>query len=161
MALVLEALALAYVEICRTGTLDSLGPYIELRDLGRSVSDGALYSYGELAPVLRDWVQSGSPDSVVDADGPLVARYNSGHDTSTAAGRLEHLIAICRTTLDYYEDDFGRHLRSFEVDQHKLSRAPHWTGLWERHMSPALNDIIEAAEAQLEAHTSGSSSPLM
>ena len=161
VALVLEALALAYVEICLTGKLDSLAPYIELRDLGRSVSGGALYSYGDLAPVLRDWVQSGSPDNVVDADGALVDRYDSGHDTSTAAGRLEHLIAICRTTLDYYEDDFGRHLRSFEVDQHKLSTAPHWTGLWERHMSPALNDIIEAAEAQLAAHSSGSSAPLM
>lgn len=161
VALVLEALALAYVEICRAGTLDSLVPYIELRDLGRSVSDGALYSYGDLAPVLSDWVQSGSTDNVVDADGALVTRHDSGHDTSTAPGRLEHLIAICRTTLDHYEADFGRHLRNFEVDQHKLSTAPHWTGLWERHMSPALNDIIEAAEAQLAAHTSGTSAPLM
>ena len=161
VALVLEALALAYVEICRAGTLDSLVPYIELRDLGRSVSDGALYSYGDLAPVLSDWVQSGSTDNVVDADGALVNRHDSGHDTSTAAGRLEHLIAICRETLEYYEDNFRRYLRDFEVDQHKLSTAPHWTGLWERHMSPALNDLIEAAEVQLEAHTSGASSPLM
>lgn len=161
VALALEALALAYVEVCRTGTLDSLIPYVELRELGRSVAGGALYTYGELTTALSDWVHSGNVIDVIDGAGALVARHDSGHDTSTVEGRLEHIIAICRSTLDYYADDFSRHLRSFEVDQHKLSRAPHWTGLWERHMAPALNDIIEAAAAQLAAHTSGASAPLM
>ena len=159
LALVLESLALAYVEVSRNGTLGPLLPYIELRELGRSKPEGGLLGYESLAPVLDRWVA----DGLIDAEAGDAAVLNSESipdGGSTPAERLSRLAAVCREVISGYERLYSESQAQWRSQPALLSTAPHWTGLWERHMSPALNDIAQAAERQAQQVADGAG-PLM
>ena len=159
LALVLESLALAYVDVSRNGTLGPLLPYIELRELGRSKPEGGLLGYESLAPVLDRWVA----DGLIDAEAGDAAVLNSesiSDGGSTPAERLSRLAAVCRDVISGYERLYSESQAQWRSQPALLSTAPHWTGLWERHMSPALNDIAQAAERQAQQVADGTG-PLM
>ncbi len=159
LALVLESLALAYVEVSVNGTLGPLLPYIELRELGRSKPDGGLLGYESLAPVLGRWVT----DGLISPEAEAAAVLNSERipdGGSTPAERLSRLATVCREVISGYEKLYSEHQAQWRSQPALLSTAPHWTGLWERHMSPALNDIAQAAERQAQQIADGTG-PLM
>ena len=130
LPLVLESLALAYVDVCRTGTLEPLLPYIELRELGTAVPNGPLHTYDSLAPALADWVQTGTVGPVLDAGGALLERFDSQHSADTEIGRLRRIADVCRSTLQSYGARYREHLQRCEASPDVLSSAPHWIGLW-------------------------------
>ncbi|WP_428118888.1 tubulin-like doman-containing protein [Candidatus Poriferisodalis sp.] len=161
LALVLESLALAYVDVCRTGTLDPLLPYVALRELGTAVPNGALHSYESLAPALADWASTGRSVFVLDGDMPLLEHVDSPYDTDSEVGRLRRIADICRRTLESYGSRHSEHLQRCEASPHALSSAPHWVGLWDRFMRPALNDLIQASELQADGLEHREPEPLM
>lgn len=151
LPLVLEALALAYVDVSRSGSLSPLQPYIELRDLGRSQSRGALLNYGTLAPAFETWVSSGELDPAFSEADALVAQSSTGDIGSvTESDRLHRLEALCRESIDIYDEMYEEALRDWDRSPAHLSTAPQWTGLWEPHMRPALNDIATAAHRRVQ-----------
>ena len=159
LPLVLESLALAYVEVSRNGTLQPLLPYIELRELGRSKPDGGLLGYESLAPALSQWVADGLIDPGA-GDSAVLNRVAAVGGTLGPAERLSQLAAACRDVIASYEKLFSELQALWRSQPARLSTAPHWTGLWERHMSPALNDIAQAAERQAQQIADGTG-PLM
>lgn len=159
LALVLESLALAYVEVSRNGTLQPLLPYIELRELGRSKPEGGLLGYESLSPVLDRWVTDGLIDAEAGDAAVLISERISDGD-STPAERLSRLAAVCREVISGYEQLYSESQAQWRSQPALLSTAPHWTGLWECHMSPALNDIAQAAERQAQQLADGTG-PLM
>ncbi|WP_420626188.1 tubulin-like doman-containing protein [Candidatus Poriferisodalis sp.] len=161
LALVLEALALAYVDVCRTGTLDPLLPYIELRELGTAVPNGALHSYESLGPALADWAGSRHSAFVLDDGIPLLESAESPHEADSEVGRLRRIADICRRTLQSYGARYSEHLRRCEASPDVLSSAPQWIGLWDRFMRPALNDLIQAAESEAQGLENREPEPLM
>ena len=159
LPLVLESLALAYVEVSRNGTLQPLLPYTELRELGRSKPEGGLLGYESLAPTLNQWVADGLIDPGA-GDAAVLNRVAAVGGTSEPAERLSQLAAACREVIASYEKLFSELQALWRSQPALLSTAPHWTGLWERHMSPALNDIAQAAERQAQQIADGTG-PLM
>lgn len=159
LALVLESLALAYVEVSRKGTLQPLLPYIELRELGRSKPEGGLLGYESLASALSRWVTDGQIDAEA-GDSAVLHKATPPEGASTPAQRLSLLAAVCRDVIANYEESYSEAQAQWRAQPALLSTAPHWTGLWERHMSPALNDIAQAAERQAQQISSGAG-PLM
>jgi len=146
LAQVLESLPLAYVEVSRVGALDPLDAYIELRELGRSVPGGDLFTYESVNPALSGWIERPT-DAVAAAQrrDPLLDEYTSEHDCSTPAGRAAHVAEFCRETMARYQREFEEQNEECERYPNLLTRRPLWTGLWERHMRPALHEISEAA----------------
>ncbi|WP_419552443.1 tubulin-like doman-containing protein [Candidatus Poriferisodalis sp.] len=161
LPLVLESLALAYVDVCRTGTLDPLLPYIELRELGTAVPNGPLHTYESLSPALGDWVRSGTADSVLDPGGALLDRFDSPHDVDSEIGRLRRISEVCRSTLQSYGARHREHLQRCETSAAVLSSAPHWIGLWDELMRPSLNDLIQVAESRADDLEHREPEPLM
>ena len=153
LALVLEALALAYVDVSRLGSLSPLLPYIELRQLGRNRPDGALLSYGTLAPVFEEWVSTGQLDPAFDVANALLSKSDEGQDgvMASPADRLNHIERLCRESIETYEEMYEEAQRDWDRTPAHLTTAPQWTGLWESHMRPALNDLASAAHRQAQA----------
>lgn len=153
LPLVLEALALAYVDVSRTGSLAPLLPYVELRQLGRAQPQGSLLGYDELAPAFGEWVTKGSFDSAVDPGAALLAHQPPNADVglTTPTARLEHLETFCRESISIYEELFEAARAEWDKSPAYLTTAPQWSGLWERHMRPALNDLAVAAHRQAQA----------
>lgn len=152
LPLVLEALALAYVDVSRSGSLAPLQPYAELRQLGRSQPEGALLNYGSLAPAFENWIASGRLDPGWDEASALVAQQAASGDTAadSDAERLNRLESLCRESIDIYEERYEEARRDWDRAPAYLSTAPQWTGLWEPHMRPALNDIAAAAHRRAQ-----------
>ena len=165
LAVVLEGLALAYVEVCRSGTLDSLVAYTALRELGRSSPGNALYSYGWLHPALEEWIDRASAPAGVLATpllevGSASASAQEPHGVTEPQGRAALLADICDQTRATYQQLFDENRRECEADPAKMSRSPHWVGLWERHLGPSLNDLAVVARARSELD-SDQRAPLM
>ncbi len=161
LPLVLEALALAYVDVSRVGTLGPLVPYVELRELGRSKPHGGLLGYESLAPPLDRWAKDGRLDA--EAADDAVLNSDAAREVvsaSTTAERLPGLASLCRDVIASYEKSFAELQAQWRAQPALLSTAPHWSGLWERHMSPALNDIAQAADRQAQQLADGAG-PLM
>ena len=152
LPLVLEALALAYVDVSRTGSLAPLLPYVELRQLGRAQPEGALLGYDALAPVFGEWVTNGEFGPVGDPSAALLAQPLADGDAglATPATRLEHLETLCRESISAYEELFEAAKTEWDRSPAHLTTAPQWSGLWERHMRPALNDLAVAAHRQAQ-----------
>lgn len=146
LAQVLEALPLAYVEVSRVGALDPLDAYIELRELGRSALGGDLFTYESVNPALSGWIEQRSDAVGISPQRrPLLDEHTSGHDCSTPTGRAAHVAEFCRETMGRYQREFEEHNAECGRYPELLTRCPLWTGLWERHMRPALHEIAEAA----------------
>lgn len=156
LALVLEALALAYVEVCRTGTLDSLVAYQVLRDLGRSGPGHALYSYSWLNPALEEWIERGSTPAealatpLLSVEPTAAVTAQQSHDLTEPRGRAASVADFCNQTRATYQHLFDENGRECEAEPATMSRSPHWIGLWVRHLGPALNDLAVAAATRSE-----------
>lgn len=149
---VLESLPLAYVEVSRIRSLDPLDSYVALRDLGRCLPKGPLFPYPTLAPALEEWVRCGryGHDGNPQPDSPLLDQHTGDHDMTLATGRAARIADFCRETMHIYQREFDDAMRECERHPELMSRLPLWTGLWGRQMSPALQDIIDAAQARAQ-----------
>ncbi|MAG68710.1 MAG: hypothetical protein CL471_00180 [Acidobacteria bacterium] len=137
LALVLEALGLAYVDVSTTGTLSPLAAYCALRDLGRSGPDASLYTYNELHPDLQTWLNTG-----VISDGIADSPLPSGGEREE---RLASFIEIVRESRGNYEREWELVRSNSLKNRTALSSAPPWTGLRNQILS-SHDNLIHAAE---------------
>ena len=161
LAMILESLALAYVESSRIGGLGPLDAYIALRELGRSGSGSSLFGYQSLSPELEHWVQTGETDGY--GVGPLsapLAGSTFGANAASPADRSAALVKFCKDTHRQYSEEFNEHNERCVRHPELLSKAPLWTGLWVRHLGPAMSDIATAA-AGFAAESGGRPAPKM
>ena len=131
MALVLESLGLAYVEVSRLSNLEPLAAYIELRELGRSGPESGLYEYSKLNQALASWVQTGSlAEQIASPFAQLTNASNeTGDDADGAAHRINNLIQVLDQAAKSYEDLYQANAAEWSFSPTSLSGPPHWTGL--------------------------------
>jgi hypothetical protein len=131
MALVLESLGLAYLEVSRLSNLEPLAAYIELRELGRSGPESGLYEYSKLNQALASWVQTGSlAEQIASPFAQLTNASNeTGDDADGAAHRIDNLIQVLDQAAKSYEDLYQANAAEWSFSPTSLSGPPHWTGL--------------------------------
>ena len=120
---VLESLAVAYLEVSRTGTLRPLDAYCELRDLGRSQPDADLYTYSELHPDLKRWIDTGEITGL--AAKPLL----SASEDASPRERTRILVELLGASLEDYQGDYDDVKHQWARNPASLSGPPLWTGI--------------------------------
>lgn len=160
LALVMEALGLAYVEVSRLSHLEPLAAYIELRELGRTGPDSGLYEYRLLNRALLDWVQTGSFAEQITDPFPQLAKASNetGDDADGAAHRIDELIKALDQAMKSYEELYQDHTADWSFAPSSLSGPPHWTGL-----APLINQgLFSMAEAARSYRSSmGEGGPIL
>jgi hypothetical protein len=148
MALVLESLGLAYVEVSRLSRLEPLAAYIELRELGRTGPDLGLYEYSRLNQALVDWVETGSfAEQIADPFPQLTKASNeTGADADGAAHRIDELIKVLDQAAASYADLYQKHSDEWSFAPSSLSGPPLWTGLFPL-ISQGLASMAAAARS--------------
>ena len=149
LPMVLEALPLAYAAVGTAGNLDSLLPYIALRDLGME-KPGALqsvYTYSLCNPVLAQWIETGEiPNSKQIPGFKGVRPEIVGSDRSE---RVVNLSAFLTKQIEEYEKLYDDYLHEVSGNQALLSRAPFWPELKE-DIVVALSELRNAALSMKE-----------
>jgi hypothetical protein len=131
LPMVLEALPLAYAAVGTAGNLDSLLPYIALRDLGME-RPGALqgvYSYSMCNPVLANWIETGEIPNSQQIPGYKGVRPDIVG--STKSERADNLGTFLGTQIKEYEKMYDDYLHRVSGNNSLLSRAPFWPELKE------------------------------
>jgi hypothetical protein len=146
LPMVLEALPLAYAEVGTAGNLDSLAPYVSLRDLGMEIA-GALqgiYTYTQCNPILAGWIESGSiPNSQLIPWWSGVRPEISGSDANE---RIAKLTQFLDSQIAEYEKLYDDYLHKVSMNPALLSRAPFWPEL-KIDIEAALIEIRNAASS--------------
>ncbi len=156
LALVLENLAIAFVQCDETDSVEPLSAYGALRDLGSSKpgeSDWSVSDYSFLHPALCDWVESGtlSRDKKVTISNvapPL--RIDQGGPVARADAIVEYLEKVETS----YKDGLEKLRIQYVQDPNSLSGHPVWPGLWPQIeaqiglIKTALRQTANAAESE-------------
>lgn len=156
LPLVLEALALAYVEVSRSGTLRALEAYCALRDLGREEPEergGRLYRYEYLHPYLDHWVKTGEVERLDNRKkkdvllAPISVPILDSGDTPLE--RAEVLVGRLEKQITAYQDLMYKERKKWRKDPHTLSGPPQWTGIW-KVINRELGLLRDAANKRKE-----------
>jgi hypothetical protein len=144
LPMVLEALPLAYAAVGTAGNLDSLLPYIALRDLGME-KPGELqgvYNYSSCNPVLAQWIETGEIPNSQQIPGFKGVRPEI--EGSNRAERVANLSDFLGKQIEEYEKQYVDYLHEVSGNSALLSRAPFWPELKE-DIVRSLSDIRDAA----------------
>jgi hypothetical protein len=156
LALVLENLAIAFVQCDITDSVEPLSAYGALRDLGSSKpgeSDWSLSDYSLLHPMMNDWVESGTLSSDAKVTISKVApplRTDPGAPVARVEAIVEHLEKVETS----YKDELERLRIQYIQDPNSLSDHPVWPGLWPQIeaqiglIKSALRRTASAAESE-------------
>jgi hypothetical protein len=144
LPMVLEALPLAYAAVGTAGNLDSLAPYIALRDLGMESSGElqSIYSYSQCNPVLATWIDTGTianSSSIPWWSG--VRQEISGSDSNE---RIAKLTQFLDAQIVEYEKLYDDYLHKVSMNPALLSRTPFWPEL-KSDIEASLIEIRDAA----------------
>ncbi len=152
LALVLEALGLAYAEVSLRSALEPLAAYIELRELGRSAPASGLYQYKKLNQALVDWVETGSFAEEISDPSPQLAKVSAETPTGAdgATLRVDELISVLDDERKKYEKAYENHVDEWAKSPPSLTGPPHWTGL-----APLLIQALAGMAAAARTHRSG------
>lgn len=138
LPIVLESLALAYVEVSRRGDLSPLAAYCELRDLGMS-SDDSVIDYGQSRSVnkfLRDWIMTGSlPDDLQIGKCRL-----EWENPSQAKGAIQSEL---HRVSERYQEDFEVLQREWNASPYRIGQPPLWPGIM-GHITTSLETLHRA-----------------
>ena len=141
LPLVLESLPLAYAAVGTAGNLDSLLPYIALRDLGMEKAGElqGVYSYAMCNPVLAEWIKTGEiPDSGQIPGYKGVRGEIVGSDQDE---RVANLTGFLSKQRDEYLKMYDDYIHEVSKNPSLLSRPPYW---------PELKDDIVSSLVELE-----------
>ena len=152
LALVLEALGLAYAEVSLRSALEPLAAYIELRELGRSAPASGLYQYKKLNQALVDWVETGSFAEEISDPSPQLAKVSAETPTGAdgATLRVDELISFLDDERKKYEKAYENCVDEWAKSPPSLTGPPHWTGL-----APLLIQALAGMAAAARTHRSG------
>ena len=141
LALVLESLALAYVQVSQSGNLRSLDAYCALRDLGRyRMDDDRLLEYPSLGHVIEEWSRTGvAPGAIVE----------SFYTADTELARLMALRDGLAASQSSYTQTYGVLLDQWRRYPSKLGEPPLWPGI-RSQINTALDQLVSAIDARLE-----------
>jgi hypothetical protein len=146
LPLVLEALPLAFAAVGTAGNLDSLLPYIALRDLGMEMPGETqeVYSYSICNPVLMGYIETGEIPISKDIPGYKgVIKEIVGSDMMERATKITDFL---QTRIDQYEELYDDYIHSISENPALLSRAPYWPELKD-DISGSLIEIRNAVAA--------------
>jgi len=149
LAVVLEALALAYVLVSQEQDLAPLASYQRLRDLGVDAGgpSGKLYDYffdlddPLLGKDVEIWLQTGA------SPGQIAAPLAEG---SNPLERIDSLLEVLQAAQGSYRDELERLESGWVKDPTGLGGKPWWPGISE-HIFKALDDLFQAATARRES----------
>ena len=144
LPMVLEALPLAYATVGTAGNLDSLLPYIALRDLGMEKA-GALqgmYDYAQCNPVLAHWIETGQIENSSSIPGWKGVRQEI--DGASSNERVSKLTQFLDAQIAEYEKLYDDYLHKVSMNPALLSRPPYWPEL-KSDIEAALSEIRDAA----------------
>ena len=130
--MVLENLAIAFVQCDITDSVEPLSAYGALRDLGSSKpgeSDWALSDYRLLHPVLNDWVESGTLSSDARVTISKVAPPLRT-DPGSPVARVDAIVEYLEKVENSYKDELEALRIAHIHDPNSLSDPPVWPGLW-------------------------------
>jgi hypothetical protein len=140
LPMVLEALPLAYAAVGTAGNLDSLLPFIALRDLGmeRAGALQGVYGYSQCNPVLAGWIETGQ---IVDsASIPGWKGVRPEIDGTNSSERVSNLTQFLDAQILEYEKLYDDYVHKASMNPALLSRPPYW---------PEIKSDIEAALAEI------------
>ena len=127
LPIILESLALAYIDVSARGDLSSLDAYCALRDLGRS--GDAVYRYGEGDKVnqwLHTWIQDGVLPSSVQIS---QVRIPNSEDLSSAETRKSAVQKTLHSITSGHQDDLDKLRLKWSADPYTLGQTPLWPGI--------------------------------
>jgi hypothetical protein len=151
LPMVLEALPLAYAAVGTAGNLDSLLPYIALRDLGmeRPGELQEMYNYSLCNPVLAQWIETGEiPNS------QQIPGYKGVRPEIVGSNRDERVVNLSKfltKQIEEYEKLYDDYLHEVSGNPSLLSRAPFWPELKE----DIVVSLAELRDAALSMKDSG------
>ncbi len=156
LALVLENLAIAFVQCDETDSVEPLSAYGALRELGSCKPDEfgwSLSDYSLLHPALSDWVESGTLSSDGNVTISRVARPLLT-DPGGPGARVEAIVEHLDKVETSYRDELERLRIQHIQDPNSLSDHPVWPGLWPQIetqlalIKSALRRAASAAESE-------------
>lgn len=146
LAVHLESLALAYLEVSQLGDLGPLQPYIQLRMLGTSFDMGqqtSLYEYPQFGSMIEQWVKTGEiPRGMVIAE-PLIGSLGDDGNPMTEDGRLDKLEELLTKTENRYRTDYQELQHQWSKNKSKLGDKPSWPGIYDQTVE-ALDQLLGA-----------------
>jgi len=148
MALILEALPLAYVQCSTLGNLSPLEPYIELRDLGKSPTVESLNSYDRFHVDISRWIETGELNESIS--NPILTTIDIDFpDEATDSFKVRERATALKKVL---EDSRESHAKLFEKrkaeenqQSNSIGSGPQWHGLF-TVIDRAHEDLLQAAE---------------
>lgn len=128
-AAVLKSIAIAFVKVNESGTINPLKPYHRLMELGVE---------SRYPTILSDWIKSGV---VAGTGAPTPEVKIAGSQTSTLDERRDAVVAVLEKTLAKYEQEFSE----IEDKPNPYTAPP----IWELRdlILPALGALIVAAQS--------------
>lgn len=128
VALVLESMSLAMVEVGRVSSVKPLEPYRALRDYGMAdPRSNDILDYPTLNPLLQEWITTGKViGSSVVPGGATVHPRLAGDDE---VARRESLRALLDALAKDYEDSHRKYLEDVRENRRRLGMTPYWPGI--------------------------------
>ncbi|MPY91966.1 MAG: hypothetical protein GEV08_02555 [Acidimicrobiia bacterium] len=144
---VLEALGLAYAEVAQLQSLEPLGAYVALRDLGLQpglTTMQAAHVYERLNGALDRWVRIG--DAGPKLSTPVVELRSGDLTSASATDRREAAIGVFTSTARDYANEIELHRKRSLDDAavHGSERAV-WPGMYSM-IDRALSELVTALE---------------
>ena len=152
VALVLEAMSLAMVEVGRVSSVRPLEPYRALRDYGMAdPRSNDILDYPTLNPLLQEWIATGNvPGSIAVPEGVKVHPRLVGFDEHSRRDALRQLLdAVAKD----YADSFAKYLEDVRENRRRLGMTPYWPGIHDE-IQVAISGLRRAVE-RVEAAGTG------
>ncbi len=152
VALVLESMSLAMVEVGRVSSVRPLEAYRALRDYGMSdPRSNDILDYPTLNPLLTDWLMTGNvAGSTAVPQGITVHPRLTGSDEESRRDSLRQLLdAVAKD----YADSFAKYLEDVRENRRRLGMTPYWPGIHDE-IQVAITGLRRAVE-RVEAASTG------
>ncbi len=147
LAVVMESLALAYVNVNLYQSVEPLLPYTRLRDLGRDAfPESTLYTYDvdpfdpKMGTEVEHWIMHG------EVKGQL---SKSLVDGMTPAERITSMIDVLGKARSQYAPELEELRERWSKDPGSLGSQPYWPGM-DSHILEALGALQRAFSTRLE-----------
>jgi hypothetical protein len=144
VALVLEAMSLAMVEVGRVSSVRPLEAYRALRDYGMAdPRSNDILDYPTLNPLLKEWLATGQvAGSAAIPQGVTVHPRLVGADEDARREALRQLLdAVAKD----YSDSYAKYLEDVRENRRRLGMTPYWPGIHDE-IQVAVTGLRRAVE---------------
>jgi hypothetical protein len=147
LALTLEAMPLALVEVNRSTSLSPLEPYTALRSLGMTDPTGNdVLAYPRPHPAIVGWIRDGAVPGTERVSG-VGSVHQALQGATDANQRRDALATLLETVKQDYERNHSEYRDDVQRNRMRLSLPPLWIGLHDE-IQVALDALHKALSAQ-------------